>query len=107
MIIIIAVFISFIVFPVLSVTQSATPTATPSQINNQLPVVYIGIGTSLIVVVVFVTLILLLILIIRMRKKDVRKKNHGKYEDTSTSEQYVIQIIRILFISFHDDPMLI
>ena len=107
MIIIIAVFISFIVFPVLSVTQSATPTAIPSQINNQLPVLYIGIGTSLGVVVVFVTLILLLLLMIRMHKKDVRKKNHGKYEDTSTSELYVIQIIGILFISFHDVQVLI
>ena len=90
-IIIIAIFISFIVFPVLSVTQSIIPTATPSQINNnQLPVLYIGIGTSLGVVVVFVTLILLLLLIIRMCKKDVRKKTHGKYEDTSSSQQYVI-----------------
>ena len=96
-IIIIAIFISFIVFPVLSVTQSIIPTATPNQINNQLPVLYIGIGTSVGVVVVFVTLILLLLLMIRMRKKDIRKKNHGKY-DTSTNEQYVIQINGILFI---------
>ena len=94
-----SVFILFIVFPVLSVTQSATPTDTPSPtINNQLPVVYIGIGVSLAVVVVSVTLILLLILIIRIRKKDVKRKIQGKYEDTSLSEQYVIQINGILFV---------
>ena len=110
MIIITEVIISFIVFPVLDVTQSVTPTATPSlnnnndvtesvtptatpshNDNNQSPVIYIGIGVSLCVVVVSVILILLLILIIRIRKKKaVRKKYHGKYEDTSSREQYVI-----------------
>ena len=103
--IIMSVFISFIVFPVLSVTQSATPTDTPSPTptstsnnNNQLPVVYIGIGVSLAVVVVSVTLILLLILIIRIRKKDVKRKIQGKYEDSSSRELYVIQINGILLI---------
>ena len=74
LIIIIAVLVSFIVFPVLSVTQSATPTATPSQINNnESPALYIGIGVSLGALVIFVTLMLLLILII-IRKKMVRRK---------------------------------
>ena len=69
--------ISFIVFPVLSVTQSATPTATQSQINNnESPALYIGIGVSLGALVIFVTLMLLLILII-IRKKMATRKFQG------------------------------
>ena len=87
------VLISLIVF------QSATPTATPGHGDtNELPDIYIGIGVSLCIVVIFLILILLLILIIRIRKKIVRRKTQGEHEDTSSREEYVIQIYVIMLI---------
>ena len=88
-----AVLISFIVY------QSATPTATPGHNDsNELPDVYIGIGISLCIVVIFLILILLLILIIRIRKKIVKRKTQGEYEDTLSREEYAILIYGILLI---------